>query len=84
MQKHIPYTSFDHILIKEAKELFEKLYQRRMLIRLIGVKLSHIVGGNQQLNMFEDTPEMTKLYQAMDTIRLRYGSASVKRAVGVG
>jgi len=55
-----------------------------MLIRLIGVKLSHIVGGNQQLNMFEDTPEMTKLYQAMDTIRLRYGSASVKRAVGVG
>jgi len=84
VQKHIPYTSFDHILIKEAKELFEKLYHRRMLIRLIGVKLSHIVGGNQQLNMFEDTPEMTKLYQAMDTIRLRYGSASVKRAVGVG
>ena len=84
VQKHIPYTSFDHILIKEAKELFEKLYQRRMLIRLIGFKLSHIVGGNQQLNMFEDTPEMTKLYQAMDTIRLRYGSASVKRAVGVG
>ena len=84
VQKHIPYTSFDHILIKEAKELFEKLYHRRMLIRLIGVKLSHIVGGNQQLNMFEDTPEMTKLYQAMDRIRLRYGSASVKRAVGVG
>ncbi len=84
LQKHIPYTSFDHILIKTAKELFEKLYQRRMLIRLIGVRLSHLVGGNQQLNMFEDTPEMTRLYQAMDAIRLRYGAASVKRAVGVG
>ena len=84
LQKHIPYTSFDHILIKTAKELFERLYQRRMLIRLIGVKLSHLVGGMQQLNLFEDTPEMTRLYQAMDKIRLRYGSASVKRAVGVG
>ncbi|MBI9039101.1 MAG: DNA polymerase IV [Bacteroidales bacterium] len=84
LQKHIPYTSFDHILIKAARELFEKLYQRRMLIRLIGLKLSHLVGGNQQLNLFEDTPEMTRLYQAMDAIRLRYGTASVKRAVGVG
>jgi DNA polymerase IV len=84
LQKHIPYTSFDHLLIKTAKELFERLYQRRMLIRLIGVKLSHLVGGMQQLNLFEDTPEMTRLYQAMDKIRLRYGSASVKRAVGVG
>ena len=84
LQKHIPYTSFDHILIKTARELFERLYKRRMLIRLIGVKLSHLVGGNQQLNLFEDTAEMTRLYQAMDKIRLRYGSASIKRAVGVG
>ena len=81
LQKHIPYTAFDHILIDTALGLFKRLYQRRMLVRLIGVKFSHLVQGSQQLNMFEDTPEMTNLYQAMDRIRLRFGSDAVKRAV---
>jgi len=55
-----------------------------MRIRLIGVKFSHLVGGMQQINMFEDTPEMTGLYQAMDQIRQRYGSKAIRRAVGLG
>ncbi|MCD4771911.1 MAG: DNA polymerase IV [Bacteroidales bacterium] len=83
LQKHIPYTAFDHILLKVVLELFDKLYQRRMLIRLIGVRLSSLVHGSQQLNMFEDTPEMTGLYMAMDNMRKRFGEQSVKRAVGV-
>lgn len=83
LQKQIPYTGFDHILLKEALSLFDRLYQRRMLLRLIGVKLSGLVGGSQQLNMFEDTPEMTSLYQAMDRMRMRYGEKYVKRAVGI-
>ena len=83
LQKKIPYTSFDHILIREALELFDKLYQRRLLIRLIGVRFSHLVHGVQQLNMFEDTPEMTSLYQAMDKVRMKYGEKAVRRAVGV-
>jgi DNA polymerase-4 len=82
LQAHIPYTAFDHILIDKALELFKRLYNRRMLVRLIGVKFSHLVQGAQQLNMFEDTPEMTSLYQAMDKIRIRYGSKAVRRAVG--
>ena len=81
LQSHIPYTAFDHILIDKALELFKRLYNRRILIRLIGVKFSHLVQGSQQLNMFEDTPEMTSLYQAMDKIRLRFGSNAVRRAV---
>ncbi len=83
LQKHIPYTAFDHILLREALELFERLYQRRMLIRLIGVRFSHLVQGYQQLNMFEDTPEMTSLYQAMDRVRIRYGEKYLRRAVGI-
>ena len=83
LQKHIPYTAFDHILLKIVLELFDKLYQRRMLIRLIGVKLSSMVSGSQQLNMFEDTPEMTSLYMAMDNMRKRFGEHSIKRAVGI-
>ena len=82
-QKRIPYTSFDHVLIPLAKELFEKLYQRRMLIRLIGVRFSYLVQGVQQLNMFEDTPEMVNLYLAVDKMRNRYGRNAVGRAVGM-
>jgi DNA polymerase-4 len=83
LQKKIPYTSFDHVLIETAKELFDRLYKRRILIRLIGVKLSHLVGGVQQLDLFEDRPEMIRLYLALDRLRNRYGKRSVRRAVGL-
>lgn len=83
LQKRIPYTSFDHQLIPVAHELFNRLYQRRMLIRLLGVRLTHLVQGTQQLNMFEDTPEMTSLYLAMDRLRNRYGRKSIQRAAGL-
>ncbi|MBE0638019.1 MAG: DNA polymerase IV [Bacteroidales bacterium] len=83
LQKAIPYTSFDHVLAKTALELFDRLYTRRMLIRLIGVRLSHLVGGVQQLNLFEDTPEMVSLYQSLDRIRKRFGERAVFRAVGM-
>ena len=82
LQRRIEYTSFDHVLIPVAKELFDRLYQRRMLIRLVGVRLSHLVQGVQQLNMFEDTPEMVNLYLAMDRMRNRYGEDAVGRAAG--
>lgn len=83
LQKHLAYTSFDHVLIKEALELFERLYSRRMLIRLIGVRFSHLVGGSQQLDLFDEAPEMIGLYQAMDSIRLRFGRKAVRRAVAL-
>src|SRR6056297_2526961 len=57
LQKRIPYTCFDHVLLGVARELFDRLYQRRMLIRLLGVRFSGLVRGVQQLDMFEDTSE---------------------------
>ncbi len=83
LQKRIAYTSFDHALMPVARELFERLYQRRMLIRLVGVRLSGLVRGVQQLNLFEDTTEMVHLYLALDKLRRRYGSDSIKRASGI-
>jgi DNA polymerase-4 len=83
LQKRIPYTSFDHVLSDISRELFGRLYQRRMLIRLIGVRFSHLVRGVQQLDMFDDTPERVSLYMAMDRIRNRFGRDAVRRAVGV-
>jgi DNA polymerase-4 len=82
LQKRIPYTTFDHTLLEVVKELFKRLYQRRMLIRLIGVRFSHLVHGTQQLNLFEDTPEMVNLYYSLDRIRKKYGKDAVYRAVG--
>lgn len=79
-QKRIPYTSNDHTLINITKEIFEKLYQRRLLVRLVGVRFSHLVGGGLQINLFEDSEETIRLYQAMDKIRNRYGINAVKRA----
>jgi len=81
LQKHVPYTAFDHILIPLVKELFDRLYQRRMLIRLIGVRFSGLVAGNPQLNMFEDSSEMINLYQALDKVRNKYGQKIVRRGV---
>ena len=83
MQARIPYTSCDHILIQKVKELFDKVYHRRMLIRLIGVKFSHLVGGGYQINLFEDSEEIINLYQAMDRMRRVYGAQAIGRAVGI-
>jgi DNA polymerase-4 len=83
-QRIIPYTSLDHTLIQTTLELFESLYQRRILIRLIGVRFSHLVGGSYQMRLFEDSEKLIKLYQSMDIIRNRYGQNAVKRAVTMG
>jgi DNA polymerase-4 len=84
MQMRIPYTSLDHVLMEKAKELFDKLYQKRMLIRMIGVKFSHLIRGNYQYDLFQDRAEQLQLYLAMDKMRKRYGKDSIQRAVGMG
>jgi len=83
-QLRIPYTSADHILIPKILEMFKILYNRRLLVRLIGIRFSHLVSGNYQINLFEDTEETLNLYQAMDHIRNRYGDKSVVRASAMG
>ena len=83
-QVRIPYTSADHILIPRILELFNILYNKRMLVRLIGIRFSHLVPGNYQINLFEDTEEALNLYAAMDNLRERFGDKSVLRASGMG
>lgn len=77
----ISYTSSDEVLLQRAKELFAKLYEKRMLVRLIGVKVSHLVQGHQQIDLFQDTEEGVNLYQAIDWIKNRYGEKSLTRAI---
>lgn len=78
-QAKVAYTSCDHVLIKKALELFDKVYERRMMIRLVGVKLSGLVMGNYQINVFDDIT-IINLYQAMDRVKNRFGKHAVQRA----
>ena len=80
LQRKIHYTSADHEIIPLIVELFQKIYQRRVRIRLVGVRLSHLVNGGHQLNLFSEDSKYTHLYQAMDNIRNRYGTNSIRYA----
>lgn len=79
-QSKIPYTSLDSFIISRTKDLFDKVYNRRMLVRLVGVKLSQLVNGHEQISLYNTSEEQYKLYQAMDRIRNRFGEKSLKLA----
>jgi len=81
LQQQLPYTAFDHMLIPLCKALFSRLYKRRMRIRLVGLQFSRLIRGVQQLNIFEDSPEMARLYQAMDKMRRKYGSQTITKGI---
>jgi DNA polymerase-4 len=75
----IPYTSADHVLLEAIKNLFTKLYDRRLLVRLIGIRLSHLIHGHYQIHLWNDTEEMVNLYQAIDNIKNRFGEGILMR-----
>ena len=79
-QKRIPYTAQTRQLISYALELFEEVYERRQLIRLIGIKFSGLVNGNIQLNLFDNTEEEISLLQQLDHIRRRWGKEAISWA----
>ena len=81
-QSRVQYTSADHILNQTVVDLFNRLYQRRMRLRLIGVRFSGLVRGTYQIDLFNDTEEMLALYQAMDRMKNRYGFDAVMRCAG--
>ena len=82
-QRTITYTNTDNVLLETAKELFAKLYSRRMLIRLVGIKLTNLIPGNHQIRLFEDTEESIKLYQAIDSIKKQFGEKRLVKAGGL-
>ncbi len=80
-QKRIAYTNADHLLLQTARELLDKLYDRRLLVRLIGVRLTDLITGSHQITLFEDTQEQIRLYQAIDSIKNRFGEKLLLRGV---
>jgi DNA polymerase-4 len=84
IQQRIPYTAADHSLLPLVKQLFQKLYTRRLLIRLVGVRFSNLVYGNYQIQLFEDSQQQIQLYQALDKLNVKYGDKTVCRALTMG
>jgi DNA polymerase-4 len=84
IQQRIPYTAADHSLLPLVKQLFQKLYTRRLLIRLVGVRFSNLVYGNYQIQLFEDSQQQIQLYQALDKLNVKYGDKTVCRAMTMG
>lgn len=82
-QQRIPYSAMDHNIIPVVLNLFEKLYHRRLLVRLIGVKFSHLVEGGHQVNLFDDDTKYLNLSTAIDKMRERYGDRAVISAAGM-
>ncbi len=80
MQSSIAYTANDHILLQKVKEIFNKLYDRRLLVRLVGVRFTNLVAGSYQINIFEDSQEMIGLYRAIDSVKRQFGEKLLLRA----
>lgn len=78
-QIKINYTNSDKSITEHVMALFTKLYSRRMLIRLIGIKCSHLISGSYQIDIFNDTLEDIQLMQAMDNIRNKYGTMIIRK-----
>jgi DNA polymerase-4 len=82
-QARISYCSADHILTPNILDIFQKLYNRRLLVRLIGIRFSHLAGGNYQINLFDDNETAINLYKSLDSIREKYGDRMVVKASGL-
>lgn len=79
-QLKIPYSSADHIILPKIIELFDNLYNRRLLVRLIGVRFSNLTGGHYQIDLFDDNSKTINLYKSLDQLRNKFGPAIVMKA----
>jgi len=82
-QRSISYTAADHNIIPVIMELFNQVHQRRVRIRLVGIRLSDLVNGGEQYGLFEVREKERGLYDAMDQIRNRFGDRAILRANGI-
>jgi len=73
------------VIFATAQQLLSKaLAQREKPIRLIGIRVSSLVGEGKQLPMFDSGTEKPEhLDKAIDKIRRKYGSTAIKTGNGI-
>ena len=82
-QVSIEHTALDDVLLSTVKSLFNKLYDRRLLVRLLGIRFTQLVPGNYQIHLFDDTDDLIRLYQEVDKLNRRFGKYMIMRASGL-
>lgn len=79
-QMRTTHISHDQVLTEKVLVLFERLIERHQLIQMVGIRLSGLVAGRRQLNLFDHTDKEARLLVAMDRVRDRFGKDKVQRA----
>ena len=80
-QETIDYTSLDDQLIAKAKDIFNKAYEKKRPVRLLGVRFSQLIPFTMQMNLFNNSEGKLNLYKTVDDIKDRFGSKLVTKAV---
>lgn len=76
-------TSSTKEIYQKAKELLSQMYQKGMSIRLIGLRVGHLIGKEeQQLSLFQDeqNEKQAKLDKTVDELKEKYGYHTITRA----
>ena len=79
-QTTIDYTFRDDELIPQAIDLFHKLYRPGEPVRLLGVRLSELTNEATQGSLFDDAEQKTKLYEAIDAVKDKFGKSLLQKA----
>ncbi len=67
-------TDDDTVLFKTMCELLEDAYTRKIALRLLGVRATHLVEEDQiELSLFPEGHKRTKMFDAVDKIRKKFG-----------
>ena len=82
-QEVIDYTALDDVLIAKVKSLFNKLYKKGNKVRLLGVRFSHLIPFNVQMNLFDQSEEKFQLYKAIDKIKMKFGHDVISKGTTV-
>jgi DNA polymerase-4 len=72
-------TAHDSHLEKAAVDLFDKNWDLKRPVRLIGVRVGDLRNGTSQLNLFDNTAKEADLLKALDKIRTRFGIKAVRK-----
>ena len=82
-QEVIDYTALDNVLMDKVKDLFEKLHKKGEKVRLLGVRFSHLIPMNVQMNLFDNANEKLELFKTVDEIKNKFGSGLIQKATSL-
>jgi len=74
------YTDHEEDVYRVVLELLERVYQRRVQLRLVGVHLSHLSAGpHRQTNFLTEArhARRNRLHESIDALRARLGFSAV-------